>query len=271
MSEAEDWKTKLPESIRASSLLNGVDSEEKFWKRVQDQHSYQGMSIKIPGDDASEDAKKEFRNKLKEKVPSLLDLPQESDDEGYNAVLARLGKPEKPEEYALPESDYSFTPEQAAHLREVAATAGMTKRQFRNLAKKYAENAGQQVAAFELEKKANDEAIRKEWGVAAEEKYSKVVEFAKNSGAPAHFVKALEARSAKADEVLFMAKLMGAGKEGAHIGGQDQPAGGASGKLTPYEAGEKINEILNNPAHPYHRGDRVAQKRYMELIEMANA
>lgn len=270
MTATSDWKEKIPEAVRATPLVQEATDEEKFWKRVLDQHSYAGQSIRIPGDDAGEDAKNEFKSKLKSKVPSLMEVPQENDDAGYDAALSKLGKPEKPDDYALPDTEFKFTPEQAAHLREVAATAGMTRRQFRNLAKKFAENASQQVAAMDLERKANEDALKKEWGVAAEEKYAQVVEFAKANGAPEHFVRALEGRGAKAAEVLWMHKLMGAGKESSTAAGQGNAVTTSSAKLTPYEAKVKLEEIYNNPSHPFFRGDRAAQARVMELVAMEN-
>jgi len=270
MTEATDWKSKIPEEIRATPLVQEATDEAKFWKRVLDQHSYAGQSIRIPGDDASEEQKGEFRAKLRAKVPSLMEVPSENDDLGYEAALSKLGRPEKADDYALPDSEFSFSPEQAAHLREVAATAGMTRRQFRNLAKKYAENASHQVAAIETERKANDEALQREWGVAAEEKYAQVLAFAKQNGAPDHFVRALEGRGAKAAEVLWMHKIMGAGKEGSTVAGQGNTVASGNAKLTPYEAKMKLDEIYGNPSHPFHRGDRTAQARVMELVSMEN-
>lgn len=268
---SDDWKAKLPESIRASSLVKDVDTEEKFWKRIQDQQSYLGQSIRIPSDDAGADALNEFHAKLKAKVPSLLSIPKEDDDAAYDAALEALGKPKQVADYTLPEvQGFTFSEDQATHLRALADKSAMTKRQFKKLAKEYAAEATRQSDAAKAEKDANEGLLQKEWGMAVNDKYQEVVEFAKANGAPQNFVRALEGRTARAEEVMFMHKLAKSGKESSTVAsaGNGQSPGG---KLTPYEAEERIAEILNNRNHPYHKGDKMAQRRFVELVEMAGA
>jgi len=273
MTEEKNWKDTLPDDVKTSSLLTGIDTVDKFWKRILDQHSYAGQSIRIPSEDASAEAKAEFRNKLKTKIPSLLEVPTDDDDNAYNLALSKLGKPEKAEEYALPAVDgFTFDDNQSAHLREIASVAGMTRRQFKNLAKKFAENVQKQAGEVTELRNKDSEAIKKEWGMTAEERYSKVIEFAKKTNAPEHLVKALESKTARASDLLWIHSLMGAGKEtstAAGDGGGNNNNGTA--KLTPYEANQQIHEIQSNRNHPYHKGDKLAQKRFMELVAMANA
>ena len=40
--------------------------------------------------------------------------------------------------------------------------------------------------------------------------------------------------------------------------------------MTPQEAQAKIDEIYANKEHPFHRGDKVAMKRMLELVAAAN-
>ncbi|NDB93800.1 MAG: hypothetical protein EB165_04035 [Euryarchaeota archaeon] len=43
-----------------------------------------------------------------------------------------------------------------------------------------------------------------------------------------------------------------------------------SSGLTPYEAKMQIQEILNNPQHPYHTGDETALEKFVDLHRYAN-
>lgn len=273
MSE-ENWQEKLPETVRASSLMNGVDSEEKFWKRVQDQHSFAGNSIRIPSDDAGEEAIAEFREKLKNKIPSLMEVPADADDEAYAAALKKLGRPEKADDYVAPELDnYKLSDEELAFLRDTASASDMTKRQFNRLCKKFVEGQSEQKAGYEKVRGDDAALLKKEWGALTEDRQKEVIAFAKNSGAPEHLVKAIESGKARASELLWIHSLMGASKETAAVAAQDgENTAANAGKLTPYEAEEKLAEIYNNKSHPYHRagGDvnHPAVKRVMELIQM---
>jgi hypothetical protein len=271
MSE-EDWKAKLPEAVKASSLLQGIDSEEKFWKRVQDQHSYAGNSIRIPSDDADEAARAEFRSKLMNKVPSLMEVPGDDDDEGYAGALKKLGRPEKIDEYVPPKTEgYELNEAELDHLRGLASAADMTKRQFKNLVKRFVEDASGSRTEYENARAQDTELLKKEWGVVAEDRMKEVLDFAKRSGAPEHLVRAIEAGTAKANELLWLHGLIKSGKETAAVVNQDGITTNAANesKLSPYEAEERLNEIYNNPKHPFHKADPRAIKRVTELVAMA--
>ena len=59
---------------------------------------------------------------------------------------------------------------------------------------------------------------------------------------------------------------------GANLNEGEGFAGTQSGNsgMTPYEARMQIEEMQNNPQHPYHSGDEMALDRYLELHRFAN-
>ena len=274
MSEATaSWKDKLPESVRATGLAVDVENEDAFWKRVLDQQSYAGQSIRIPTDDASAEAKAEFRKKLMSRVPSLLEVPSEGDDAAYDLALKKLGMPEKVTDYVLPEiAGFKFSDDQAKTLAQMAEAGKFTKKQFKNLALKVAETGRDQVAAVENGRLANIEAIKKEWGMTADERVQQVIEFARKTGANAETLRALEGRTANAGDYFWLYSLLGSGKEGSQLGLQssnDQSKG--TSRMTPQEASQALWDIQSNKLHPYHKGDKLAIARVIQLNEMISA
>lgn len=270
MSE-QDWREKLPESVRALSIVQTTETEEMFWKRIADQQSHLGQSIRIPSGEASPEVMAEFREKLKSRIPSLMEVPAEDDDAGYLAVLEKLGKPSKADEYALPSIDgYQFSPEESAALREMGANSNMTKKQFADFAKQVARTNAAKQESMKGMLEAERDAIKKDWGMAAEEKYADLTQFAKDTNAPPALIAALEGRTATVSELKWLEGMRKNGVEKPNIS-QQHGSAGAPTQLTPYEARERINEILNNPTHGYHRMEKTAVARMLELQVAANA
>lgn len=264
---SEDWKEKLPENIRALGIVANVKTEEDFYKTIENLDSYRGASIRIPSSDAGPEAMAEFQEKLKARVPGLMEVPLDNDDAGYTAALEKLGKPSKVEEYVLDAVEgYSPSENEVTYLRDLASTADMTKKQFKKLSQKYLESSASKRAEMEAKLNGERDAVKKEWGMAVEEKYSALTEFARSSGAPETLVKALENRTATLPELKWLEGLQSAGKETSVIANQQQGAR-TDGKLTPYEAEAHINDLMASEA--YQRGEARAVQRMIELVEMA--
>lgn len=263
---SEEWKERLPENIRALGIVANVKTEEDFYKTIENLDSYRGASIRIPSSDAGPEAMAEFQEKLKARVPGLMEVPLDNDDAGYTAALEKLGKPSKAEEYVLDAVEgYSPSENEIAYLRDLASTSDMTKKQFKKLSQKYLESSASKRADMEAKLNGERDAVKKEWGMAVEEKYSALTEFARSSGAPETLVKALENRTATLPELKWLEGLQAAGKESSQIAGQ---GGGArvDGKMTPYEAEMAIADLMKTEA--YQRGDQKAVNRMLELVPM---
>lgn len=96
----------------------------------------------------------------------LLRLPKEGDQEAWNALYARLGRPEKPEDYGLE------VPEGGIDLRALAHEAGLSKAQVERLQKGLGElasklqeqhsEAAQQAQARRAEQETAQ--LKEEWG-----------------------------------------------------------------------------------------------------------
>lgn len=264
---SEEWKDKLPENIRALGFVANVKTEEDFYKTIENLESYRGASIRIPTADASPEAMAEFQEKLRTRVPGLMEVPLDNDDAGYDAALQKLGKPSKADEYVMDAVD-GYTPSdgEVAYLRDLADTAGMTKKQFKKLSAKYLESSAAKKKDMEFALNTERESVKKEWGMAVEEKYTALTDFAKNSGAPPSLIKALENRTATLPELKWLESLQAAGTEDPSIAAQRGNGARTDGKMTPYEAESAISDLMNTPA--YQSGDKRAVARMIELVEM---
>ena len=102
MSE-EDWKTVLPEELRADPTINQTPSVESLARQLVDAQKHIGNSLKIPGEQAGDDAWGEFNSRLKEKVPGLIAKPNPDNEEQMQILYGTMGRPDSPGEYKTTE------------------------------------------------------------------------------------------------------------------------------------------------------------------------
>ena len=245
MAEA-NWKDSLPAEMKEAPALKDFADVPALAKSFIETKSMLGNSIRVPGADAGEDARKEFLAKLTEKAPELVLVPTDPDKlaEVEESLWTRLGKPKEAKEYEPPKvDDVEFRPEEIEVLRTIASKRGYTKKQFATLVKDVA--AEKQAAAKALyDRKA---AVKKELGFAFEDRMTSFLDVAEKTGAPPQLVAAIRAGDIDVATVKWLdslAKSMGG--QGRAVGEQSD---GRPGKMTPLEAKEKIQEILKNPAY----------------------
>lgn len=126
--------------------------------------------------------------------PFLKELPGADDKDGWNAVYAKLGRPDTAEGYELPvpEGDTGeFAKTSSAWMHE----AGLNKSQAQALAGKWnehvaAQNAAQQ-AAIQKQSETDMASVKQSWG-ADYDKNASVVSRAVNAFAPPEFIEMLD-------------------------------------------------------------------------------
>ena len=134
-----EWIQALPEQLRDAPFLGKASSPEDAVAKLAHAAKLVGTSIRIPGEDATDDDRAAFYNKLAE-VPGVAKLPLSDDEDGLAAILAKLGAPDTPDGYKPPELE-GFEWDQATfeNLRKYAKDAGMTTRQFDKFARQLAQ------------------------------------------------------------------------------------------------------------------------------------
>jgi hypothetical protein len=263
---AADWRTTLPEALRAEASLASFKDVGSLAQSYVETKKLVGASIRPPGPDASPEVRKEFIDKLQKAAPELIYAPEKADEPVLNALWKRLGKPEKPEEYALDEETAKSV--NAEELRALAAKTGLTKGQFAELAKTMA------AANTEASKKHREahEALDKEWGAAKDDRLKAAAAVAHKLGMSEAAVKGILERTAPAEQLKFLHSVAQAvGTDPKELNRQRD---GGAVAMTPGDARAALNEIMANRSHAYwnagdlRHGDAV--KRVLELQGYAN-
>ena len=256
MAETQDWKSGLPDELKTAPALQDVKDVAGLAKAFVETKAFVGSSIRPPGPDASPEARLDFINRLREKVPELLLLP-EGDDEAAKVARetawAKLGRPKEAKGYTLP-TDVTLADPHLEALRKEAADEGLTVSQFQSRAKRVAEA----LASSQNAQKESAAALRKELGAAFDERTASVAAMAGKLGFSQELVAAL--KSGTVDLATFkafsnIAKGFGETREVADQGG------GAPGRLTPAEALAQRAEIMADPVYFSPKPNQMALHR----------
>jgi len=244
------WRDGLPEEMRELPFIGKAENLEDAALAIKDAAQWMGNSLRIPGESASDDDKAKFTKKVLEKFPDLMPKPGVDDDENYAAVLASLGAPSEGSGYDLPElENFEWQDDLSGNLREIAHSAGLTKKQFKQWAKNIGtRNRDEGVAASN----AHDEDMgnmKKEWGEAFESKVKQLSRWLEDSEAPNGFVQAVKNKAVPSSTLKWLNSLHDKSNpaEGSNVANQGYNDGEAP--ITPAEADAQIHEILNNPAY----------------------
>lgn len=250
--DIDSWTSSLDDDLRENPSLTKFKDLNSLGKSYVELQKMIGKDkVVIPGDDASDEEKAKFYEKL--------------------------GRPDDLTAYTAPESDdipddIKIRPESEEQFRQKAFELGLTNKQFQEL---YAlqqnlnlNQYNQMKEDFEKLSQNTETALRQEWGSA----YSKKVDgaqqvinsFFKNKG----IHKAFDTLSSDKGFVMAMAEI-------ADKLGEDVIAGTGRTAMTPTEARSEYNKMLMdkdgpllNELHPEHD---MAVQRATDLTHMMEA
>lgn len=261
-----NWRDALPDALKADPSLASFKDVSSLADSFVKTKALVGASVRPPGPDASAEDKKAFREKMQKAAPELIYAP-EGDPEVEKLLYQRLGRPEKPEDYAADEESAKAV--NLEYLRKVAATTGLTKSQFAALAKAEAETA----KALRSQHQEAHAALDKEWGAATSERIQAAAAAAQKLGLSETAIKAITDRAVPADQLRLLFSVAQA-VGGNPREGDRQKDSIKPGAMTPDEAKTAISEIMRNKAHPYwQKGDPAhgaALKRMLDLHAYAD-
>lgn len=262
MSE-ETWHESLPEDMRGNESLAQIPDIQTLAKGYLDAQTYAGGAIRIPSNEAGEDDWSAFNKKLKDKVPTLLNLP--GDEEAAKAALfARLGRPETAEGY----EGYDTAPEDLKQFLDFAHQTGLSNAQVKGWLdhRAEAESASQEQAENDASEAVD--LLKKEWGHAYEKKLSdaKKAVTAYADQETQQFL--TESGLSENPGMIRLMAAIGATlteEQTANLDGVNQFT------MSPAEAKERIAEIYNNSNHPYHTGrNQDAEANMAKLFAIAH-
>ncbi len=267
-----NWRDSLADDLKGHASLATFADVGQLAKSFIETKAFQGNSIRIPGEDAGDRQKKEFVDKLLSKVPNVMLRPDLESQDQSTDFYRTMGMPEKPEEYDLPEIDYPEgvkpNEERTEFFRKLAHDTGLTKGQFKKFLSKAMEVDIEQAQTAQTTQKEALVALDKEWGLAARERMDMAMSIAERTQAPPEILEAFKQGNLPPATVRWLYGLsVSLGSEGNNLGSSPSSS---NGKMTPGEAQDKIAEIYGNREHPFHKGEKNAMNRMIELVATAN-
>ena len=263
IAETADWRSSLPEDIRGAKALESVKDVDSLAKQFLDAQSHIGNSIRIPGEEAGQEAIDAFHAKLMNKT-DLMVKPTTPED--YAKVFESMGKPEDGKDYTVPEG----TEGNFDHLREMALNANMTNKQFESMVQSV---AGLDAAALESQQAQQAESrglVEKEWGAAFDQNSSKAIALLEATGAPDSVIDLAKSGNIDGDSLRWFHAL--SQKMGGGEGSQAVDDVGGNQVMTPSEATAQLDEIMSNREGPYwnqgHPRHKEIQAKAMTLRKL---
>lgn len=273
--DGDAWKSTLPEDVQKWDEVKNSKDGGGFWDQMTNMKSRMGNSIRIPGEDASDEDRTAFHKKLSDKVPGLMKAPNKESDEDMAAHYASLGAPEKADEYKLDigekNKDKKLDLSLVDAFRPVAQANGLTQKQFHNIVNAIVDVNVEKAATAQGMLKANRDSLKEEWGGAYKQNSEMVTNFAEKTNAPDMIKKAIKDGLMDQGSMEWIHKMaVAVGPEGSGITMDETTV---QGVLSPSEALERISEIRNNGKHPYHVtadvGHKAARDKMGKLYKMA--
>ncbi len=263
----EDWRSSLPEDIRGAKAFDSVKDVNSLAKQFLDAQSHIGNSIRIPGEDAGQEAIDAFNQKLMNKT-NLMQKPETPED--YDNVFKAMGKPEDGTGYAMPE-DVTGSYD---HLRDLALNANMTNKQFESLVKSVAQLDATAMETQQNQQQESINTVKKEWGAAFDRNASQAVAALEATGAPESVIELAKAGNVDGQTLKWFHAL--SQKIGGGEGSNAVADVGGDQVMTPAEARAQLDEIMQNGFadksgpywnvnHPRHEDTRAKAMKLRKL------
>lgn len=270
-SPKDDFLSQLPEELRNEGSLQDIKSLEAMAQAYVSSQRMLGNRVKIP----TEDSSKEDWDKFYNKINGLPDVKiiREDDEEGLSQLYNKLGRPEDPSKYKLPEGLDGVDEDSLSSFKEKAHKLGITNKQFEELLKFDLERQSEFISKHNDLVEQSKSKLKEFWG----NEYQNRIQSAKIT---------LEHYSEKFPEVIEQFKSGDIGNNPAVIYmlsemGQllsEKGVKGVQGQVkygkTREEFEEEYNEILGNTKHPFydynHPSHKDAVRRVHKLAELIN-
>lgn len=248
----------LPEELQANESLTQFNSLGDLAKSYVETKGMVGRSIRIPSEDAGDEARQEFINKLVTNAPELMVKPDFTNPEQANEFYATLGVPDDFAKYENPE-DAELDPEVEGQLRQVLHTAKLTPAQYKQVVKQLSDMNKETLQTNEMLKKQDMDGLSGKWGNALEQR----MEAAKKANEEFYPGRPFESLSSKEIEGLYRIHESVTQPNSTQAASQPKPA---ETRLTPAEAEAQAAEIMRNPKLWDDRTPAEEKRRLMARV-----
>jgi hypothetical protein len=259
-----NWRDQLPEDLRDAGSLKDIPDVPTLAKAYTDAQSFIGRSVRIPGEDASEDTWTDFRDKLKQ-VPGIGIIPtSQSSEDDWGHFYNSLGRPEKPEDYNIVRPEGTEPNEEAElGLLQKLHSLGLNNTQASDLVNWMNEGLHDVQEVTQADQQQALDLLHSDWGMAFDTKMKDAKAALTKYGGD-DLVQELDT-TGLGNNVALIKAFAEIGK-----GFSENPAMNTgdsnSFRVTPAEAREQINEILGNSAHPYNDGQHPSHASEVDRV-----
>lgn len=260
---------QFPESVRDWDEIKNSDTPEVAWDRLAHMRSKMGTAIFTPSEDAGEEGKKKFIERVVDVTDGMLmPRPDLEDDEQRTALFKALGRPDDPAEYEFAEVEgVELDKERKEFLSSVAHELGLSKQQLKHLDEKLRSKKAEELQGYKSKETEAMKELRMDWGLTFDDRLHMAKKVAQT------FFPDANLDGMTAAEVQSFYSI---GKQlGTNTREFSDQGGGAPGLSSPAEARAKIAEIRGNPEHPYFDsskpGHEAARQQMRELYKQANS
>jgi len=270
---AEEWKTVLvPDEFKDMPVVQNAKTPKDIFNRLGYLDSKVGRSIAIPGKDATHEDWTEFHQKVQNKIPGLLELPEPDDIPGFESLYNKLGRPEDTSGYENPSFEgtegVEFDQAVMDRFKPIAHKFGLSKKQYKGIVEEYlGEDLEKATQAYATHKEQISE-LHKEWGAAAEHKTQKAAAIAKEFFPNTNLANLIKDQKIDAGTLKDLVNIGSRlGEEGQQLVGEQN----TRGVSTPDELRDKAQElaikIYSMP--PGEQRERLIHKR-ISILEAAS-
>ncbi len=256
----------LPEDLRGEPSLANIKDVASLAKSHVSAQRMIGSSIRIPGPDASDEAKTEFFNKLST-VPGVVKLPDPSDKAGQDAFLEKMGRPKTAEEYKISlDPSIQATASNIEPLKALAHEMGLTQAQLDRYVAHENQLALSRAQAEESHKAETKSFLKETWGKDFDARLTAAKDVMSHFAAkfPEEAKEILNSRIGSNKIFLQMAAELGKSySESGVIKGTSELKFG----LTPEEARARISELKANNSHAYYNSKDPKHLKVVGEIE----
>ncbi len=233
-------ETSAPAAPAPSDWTTGLNDDTRGY--------VQNKGFKDPG--AVLDSYRNLEKLMGLPAENVLKLPVKDDDvDGWNKVHAKLGRPEKADEYQIAMPEKGGDPAFAKWAKEQFHGLGLSKKQGETLAAKWTEFMGGQVQAQTADLAAKGQAaesgLKKEWGAAYEQNMAMVERAANTLGMDDKVLHAFRDSMGGAEAAKFIHGLSQKLGEGKFVSGEGNQ--GFGGALTPSQAQQQLQSLRSDP------------------------
>lgn len=256
------FRSQLPEELRDEPSLMNYKDIGSMAKSLVNAQKELGSRIRIPGPDASKEARAEFNKKL-ETVPGVVAIPDPNDKEAMDAFLTKMGRPETPEGYQV-ELDPEVTKyvpglkDKVPEFKVLAHQLGLNKQQAAALVNFETSQTEKVIDKMLTEKEATTNLLKESWGSDYDNRLGAASDTFRHMSSkyPDAVKSLLNGMEGNNPVVLEMAAALGkAYKESGIITGTREVNFG----VTPDEAKHRIAELRSNPDFQSEINNRNAE------------